>query len=460
MADSNFVRGSVPDGAEAARNYSEGLERLRTFDTLGARELLRNAVNTAPAHALSHAALAAASGLLGYDVEARDEAKKALDLSAGLGREEHLSIEGRYFETTHAWDKAVVTYQTLRTEFPDNLEYGLRLAAAQTQAGDSAARHTDASFAARSTFRGARSARRSCRGGGFPCRLGPQLRPRCRFARRPIRRVAGYADSGGPRAPDRQPYRARIRAIRRARLSESAQSQQLYLAVGHRQGVAWALNETAGVLTQRGDVAGARARYEEALAVCRTIGDQSCIGTDLDSLGVCAAGRAIFGVRSQVHQEALESRRSVGDRAGVATSLYNLGNVLEIIGDLPRAHQATAESLEIRQQLGERRSAALTMSRLANIRRREGDLNEALGVAEEAVTSLKTIGDRGGVAMAQFNLGLVLFDRGDLAAQPRRSSVRRWPRGVSSTIRTIRPKPPLDSRGLRWRRIASPKPPR
>ena len=48
-ADSASVRGSVPEGAEAARNYSEGLERLRTFDTLGARDLLRNAVNAAPA---------------------------------------------------------------------------------------------------------------------------------------------------------------------------------------------------------------------------------------------------------------------------------------------------------------------------------------------------------------------------------------------------------------------------
>ena len=67
-------------------------------------------------------------------------------------------------------------------------------------------------------------------------------------------------------------------------LAEAAQSQRLFLAAGHRQGVAWALNETAGVLTQRGDMAGARARYEEALAVCRTTGDQSCIGTDLDSI--------------------------------------------------------------------------------------------------------------------------------------------------------------------------------
>ena len=65
MRDSSSVRGSLPEGAEAARNYSEGLERLRTFDTLAARDLLRNAVTAAPGHALSHAALAAASSLLG-----------------------------------------------------------------------------------------------------------------------------------------------------------------------------------------------------------------------------------------------------------------------------------------------------------------------------------------------------------------------------------------------------------
>jgi serine/threonine protein kinase/tetratricopeptide (TPR) repeat protein len=411
--ESASVRGSMPDGAEAARNYSEGLERLRTFDTLGARELLRNAVKSAPAHAPSHAALAAASGLLGYDVEAREEAKKALDLSAGLGHEEHLSIEGRYFETMHAWDKAVVSYQTLRAEFPDNLEYGLRLAAAETQAGDSrraiqtlralrvlpsAARDPRVDLAEAEAYL-AGSDLNSARDGALrAAQSGASQGMRILSARSHLIACRIALESGDPQGA----------------LSEAAQSQQLYLAVGHRQGVAWALNETAGVLTQRGDVAGARARYEEALAVCRTTGDQSCIGTDLDSLGVLRRRQGDLRGALAMHQEALEIRRSVGDRAGVATSLYNLGNVLEIIGDLPRAHQAAAEALEIRLQLGERRSAALTMSRLANISRREGDLNQALKGAEEALTSLKAIGDRGGVAMAQFNLGVVLFDRGDL----------------------------------------------
>ena len=210
-ADSASVRGSVPESAEAARNYSEGLERLRTFDTLGARELLRNAVNAAPGHALSHAALAAASSLLGYDVEARTEAKKALDLSAGLRREEHLAIEGQYFETTHAWDKAVATYQTLRNEYPDNLEYGLRLAAAETQARRGPAGAANHSLIARNALRRSRSTRGPCGGGGFAGRVRFQIRPGCGGARRAIRYGAGHARAGGSRAPDREPDRAGIR---------------------------------------------------------------------------------------------------------------------------------------------------------------------------------------------------------------------------------------------------------
>ena len=59
--------------------------------------------------------------------------------------------------------------------------------------------------------------------------------------------------------------------------------------------------------------------------MCRTLGDQSCIGTDLDSLGVLRRRQGDLRGALAMHQEALESRRSVGDRAGVATSLYNLG---------------------------------------------------------------------------------------------------------------------------------------
>jgi serine/threonine protein kinase/tetratricopeptide (TPR) repeat protein len=409
------VRGSVPDEAGAARLYSEGLERLHAFDSLGARDLLKNAVVAAPGHALSHAALAAASSLLGYDVEARDEARKALDLSAGLRREDHLSIEGRYFETTRAWDRAAATYRTLFNEYPDNLEYGLRLAVAQSQSGEPRR--------ALQTIRSLRALPTAARDPRVDLTEAEAL-----FAAsdlKPAREAATRAAQAGA-AQGMRILAARAHLITsrialasgdpQGALSAAAQSQQMYLAAGHRQGVAWALNETAGVLTQRGDVAGARARYEEALAVCRTIGDQSCMGTDLDSIGVLRRRQGDLKGALEMHKQALETRRAVGDRGGVATSLYNLGNVHEILGDLPRARQALSEALETRRQLGERRSTALTMSRMSNVRRREGELDEALRMGEEAVSTLRAVGDRGGVAMALANLGLVLLDRGDLAS--------------------------------------------
>src|SRR5205823_1071820 len=69
---------------------------------------------------------------LGYDANAREEARIAATLTSGLPREERLSVEGRFHEATRAWDKAIATYRLLWEQWPDNLEYGIRLAMAQT----------------------------------------------------------------------------------------------------------------------------------------------------------------------------------------------------------------------------------------------------------------------------------------------------------------------------------------
>ena len=50
-------------------------------------------------------------------------------------REDRLAIEGRYWASERNWDKAIGLYTSLRSLFPDNLEYGLRLAKVQMKAG-------------------------------------------------------------------------------------------------------------------------------------------------------------------------------------------------------------------------------------------------------------------------------------------------------------------------------------
>ena len=66
---------------------------------------------------------------------AQQEAKKALDGAGNLSREKHLLVEARFYETSRNWGKAIEAYQTLFSFFPDNLEYGLQLANAETGGG-------------------------------------------------------------------------------------------------------------------------------------------------------------------------------------------------------------------------------------------------------------------------------------------------------------------------------------
>ena len=439
-ADQALLAASLPDAPEAARYYCEGLEGLRRFDTLGARERFRRTVAAAPRHALSHAALAGASAVLGYDPEARSEAKQALDLAAGLSRADRLRIEGRYYQGVRDWDRAVATFRALQQSFPDDPEYGLWLADVQSQAGQG--RRALETLAALRTLPGAG--------------LGPRIdlaEAEAAFRASDLARArdaaARAAASGRARGLRILAARAHLVESRvfiemgdpQHALAASAEARTVYEAAGIRQGVAWAVNDAAAALTQLGEVARARASYEQALDICRATGDQTCIGTDLDSIGVLLRREGDLRGALRMHEQALAVRREVGDLSGVATALYNIGNVRDGLGDLHGARQAETESLDIRRSLLQKRAGALTMSRLADVRRRQGELLEALAMSRDAVSELRSIGDRGGAAMGLFNLSLVLFDRGDLAgsraAGEEALAVRRSQRDKNNTAQAL-----------------------
>ena len=112
------VRAAVPSNSKAERFYAEALARLRGFDALAARSLLEKAVTADPNHALSHSALAESLSILGYELNAQAEARKAFDLSANLSREDRLSIEGRYRDLTHDRPAALEIYRALHDSLP------------------------------------------------------------------------------------------------------------------------------------------------------------------------------------------------------------------------------------------------------------------------------------------------------------------------------------------------------
>src|SRR5271165_6045677 len=72
---------------------------------------------------------------MGNDAKARHEAATANDLAAGLSLETRLRIEGPYRKLNEEWVKAIQIYQLLWKYFPDETDYALQLAAAQTESG-------------------------------------------------------------------------------------------------------------------------------------------------------------------------------------------------------------------------------------------------------------------------------------------------------------------------------------
>ena len=94
-----------PASPDAMRFYSEGLARMRGFDFLGARDLLKRAIAADPNYPLAHAVLASVWSQLGYDENANEEVKKAFEMSAGLPRKDKLSVEAAYRKQNHEWKK-------------------------------------------------------------------------------------------------------------------------------------------------------------------------------------------------------------------------------------------------------------------------------------------------------------------------------------------------------------------
>ncbi len=132
------IRAATPQTRAAARLYAEGLERLRALDAVTARDRLERAAAAEPGSAMILMNLAAAWTALGYDARAETAAQQAVDAAGALSREQRLLVEGQWHEARKDWPKALTVYRTLWDFFSDNLEYGVRLAAAQTGAGRAA----------------------------------------------------------------------------------------------------------------------------------------------------------------------------------------------------------------------------------------------------------------------------------------------------------------------------------
>lgn len=120
----------LPRSPEALRLYVEGLDRMASFETVAARDLLVEAVAAEPGSALIRATLAETWEQLGDPERALAEADAALARTEGLSRGARLAVEGRSLLAAERVDEAIARFRALVALHPESLEDGLLLAQA------------------------------------------------------------------------------------------------------------------------------------------------------------------------------------------------------------------------------------------------------------------------------------------------------------------------------------------
>jgi serine/threonine protein kinase/tetratricopeptide (TPR) repeat protein len=406
--ESQEIEASIASNPEAIRLYSQGLAKLRTFDTLSARNLLTRATAADPSYPLSHSALATAWLTLGYDSKAQEEAKRALDASDKLSRENHLRVEALYYETSKNWPKAIETYSTLCDLFPDSLEYGLALARAQTSGGKGKiALSTLAALLPVSAY-AKDDPRIDLAIAEAAASFGDD-----KLSRDAAERAATKADRRGAkllvaRARDRE-----CRALANLGDSDKAkatcdEAQRIFNDEGDRGGLARSLYNAEEIPLDQGDLISAEKLYRQSLAIVQEIGYKRATSAELVDLGLIYVKRGDFATGHRMYAQSLKSSQEIGDKNGIAAVTGNMGNLLRSEGRLSEALAHYDTTLKLSNELGHRGSAALSLQAIGDVLEEKGDLAGAYKMFQQAMAIDQEIGARSNYASSLVTTGEIL----------------------------------------------------
>jgi DNA-binding winged helix-turn-helix (wHTH) protein/tetratricopeptide (TPR) repeat protein len=432
-----YIRATLPANQAAARLYAKGTSALAHFEPEEASVLLTEAAQIEPQHAATHAALSAAWAALGYEERSREEAVRARDLAKELSPIQRLTYEGLAEEASNDWPAAISTYSRLFQLYPDSLDFGLKLAEAQTHAnkasdglatiralaGSNPAAQTDPRVdltearadAAASDFRGQLSA--SIRAEKHAAAQGSALLiadarmeqgdaedmldnwdDAQRLWRLAGQRYESIGDYGGvATALNHEGLMAWHRADPANAIKLFQEALALSKRIGDRSGIAFSVSRLGDVQLYEGkgftkNEPGAIKLFKEAAAIYHEAGNTAEEGYVLSLLGDDAIGRSSYEEAKEFYLKSMALSQAANDRSRIANRLLDLGIVAEFEGNSQEAERYFRQSAAACEELGELDRAAIAKERLGKALFREGKIDEAASMLSDSLASMRSIG--------------------------------------------------------------------
>ena len=306
----------------------------------------------------------------------------------------------------------IEVYQKLFSRFPDNLNYGLRLADEQRRVTSEDALKTLAAL------------RR------LPGPAANDPRIDMIESRAWMNNDYAKAQAAGRRAVEKGTVQGAHLLVARAygilcqaqngssteqAIRDCQNARQSYAAAGDRNNEARTLNDFAGLYYQMGQIDKAESMFREALTMFREIGAIDGITTASNNLGDVFLARGNLASAEHALSDALPGYKEMGDKDGIALTLNDLGEVARRRGDLDKALRTFEQAKSVAQGADDKSAMAYVLSGSGDVLADRGDLVGARKSYEEALAIRKQTGEKQTAAEAELALARLAIDEGHAA---------------------------------------------
>ena len=396
---------------DALRDYNQGLQLLRQGNNLEAQKQLEAATREDPQFAVAYSRLGEAFSALGYDAEAEQASRHAVDLSQNLPLVQKYFLEASLARVTKDNPKAIAAYENLARSFPDNLDVQFALGSLHEDAGelDKARSYYANVLQADGKNLDALLAMGRVEGkAGNPQKgLDPLDR---------ARHIAIDLDNQEQQALILQATGISYKLMNKP--AEALRNYQDSMAInqrlGQKRGVAASLAEIGQVQLLLGKPDLATAAYTDALKIRQEIGAKKEAGDTLIDLGDLYLERGQADKALQVFKESLQIQRDANDDTYQALCLNNIGASYQQKSENEDALTYLQQALQIREKLNVPGDIAETLHNVGEAYVNLGQYDQGMTSYMKGLELYRKGGDNQGTAVMSNSLGLVFEYQGRL----------------------------------------------
>jgi CHAT domain-containing protein/Tfp pilus assembly protein PilF len=198
----------------------------------------------------------------------------------------------------------------------------------------------------------------------------------------------------------------------REALATFEQALAICREIGNRQGEGATLSNIGAVYSNVGQYPQALKNYQQALAIHQEIGDKAGEGTTLSNIGVVYRSLGQYPQALENYQQALAIHQKIGNKAMEGTTLNNIGLVYNNLGQYPQALENYQQALAIHQKIGNKAMEGTTLNNIGLVYNNQGQYPQALENSQQALAIHQKIGDKVGEARTLHNIAGVYRNLG------------------------------------------------